>query len=584
MLDLQLGGKISRSGTIGSRSFIGDSGEGNICLFMVGSRKGESSVRKSARLEKKKRKIPVDESGGTDLGSQLHTDSESEEDLVVVHQEEETAASSPQAPDPQGQRERTPTPDREQGEEVIIGSDSEGAISDDMPTRLKYSKFRGDGRQDVDDWYSEFESIALANQEDEQIKQRIFQGLLKGEALKWYQDIPALTRNDWDNFVPIFLRTFREAGGEARALGRLSRITMKSSESVRKYGQRVKALIQKLTTDAAPALQVEWYVAGFPEKMGFQIRQSRPTTLREAMEAAQNYENSSQSLRKALKRSERKDVKQYRKDRSRKKYSDSDDSSSSTESDSGTSTSESSESDSDSKSRNRNRKQLQDRRGKGVVKVKIEKDDSKKVMQSIQETLEAIKVNLTENRKPRKIVPTSRANVWCPRCGNAGHFASECNMPPQRRIHYVNPEEEVYYTLPEEEEEEISAPVYQIHPTYGRGKAIQQPMRMTVATQPVLAGSSQGMIGPVRYQPRPQGYCFNCGSPDHYANVCPHGRPGQGAPLVLPCQNCQEYGHAAPQCPKPPQKRIVYKQVETPPRDQTALNYGHSAGIENPEK
>ena len=249
-----------------------------------------SSVRKSARLEKKKRKIPVDESGGTDLGSQLHTDSESEEDLVVVHQEEETAASSPQAPDPQGQRERTPTPDREQGEEVIIESDSEGAISDNMPTRLKYSKFRGDGRQDVDDWYSEFESIALANQEDEQIKQRIFQGLLKGEALKWYQDIPALTRNDWDNFVPIFLRTFREAGGEARALGRLSRITMKSSESVRKYGQRVKALIQKLTTDAAPALQVEWYVAGFPEKMGFQIRQSRPTTLREAMEAAQNYE------------------------------------------------------------------------------------------------------------------------------------------------------------------------------------------------------------------------------------------------------------------------------------------------------
>ena len=84
---------------------------------------------------------------------------------------------------------------------------------------------------------------------------------------------------------------------------------MKSSESVRKYGQRVKALIQKLTTDAAPALQVEWYVAGFPEKMGFQIRQSRPTTLREAMEVAQNYENSSQSLRKALKRSERKDVK-----------------------------------------------------------------------------------------------------------------------------------------------------------------------------------------------------------------------------------------------------------------------------------
>src|SRR5450759_5048146 len=239
---------------------------------MVGSRKGESSVRKSARLEKKRRKIPVHESVGTDLGSLLHTDSESEEDLVVVHQEEEAAASPPQVPDPNEWRERSPTPDLGREEEDIISSDSEESVRGIMPTRLKYSKFRGDGRQDVDEWFSEFESIALANQEDEQIKQRIFQGLLKGEALKWYQDVPVATRNDWDNFILLFLRTFREAGGEARALGRLSRITMKLSESVRKYSQRVKALIQKLTTDAAPALQVEWYVAGFPEKMGFQIR------------------------------------------------------------------------------------------------------------------------------------------------------------------------------------------------------------------------------------------------------------------------------------------------------------------------
>ena len=142
----------------------------------------------------------------------------------------------------------------------------------------------------------------------------------------------------------------------------------------------------------------------------------------------------------------------------------------------------------------------------------------------------------------------------------------------------------MYYTIPEEEEEEVVAPVYQVHPTYGRGKAIQQPMRTNMAPQPILAGSSQGMLGQVRYQTRPQGYCFSCGSPDHYANVCPYGRQGQGAPLVLPCQNCQEYGHAAPQCPKPQQKRIVYKQVEVPPRDQTALNYGNNAGIENPEK
>ena len=77
-------------------------------------------------------------------------------------------------------------------------------------------------------------------------------------------------------------------------------MTMGKSESVRRYGQRVKALIQKLTTEISPTVQIEWYVAGFPEKMGFQIRQALPTSLREAMEAAQNYENSAQSLRKSL--------------------------------------------------------------------------------------------------------------------------------------------------------------------------------------------------------------------------------------------------------------------------------------------
>ena len=68
-------------------------------------------------------------------------------------------------------------------------------------------------------------------------------------------------------------------------------MTMKTSESVRKYGQRVKALIQKLTIEIAPNMQVEWYVAGFPEEMGFQIRHACPTILREAMKAAQNYKN-----------------------------------------------------------------------------------------------------------------------------------------------------------------------------------------------------------------------------------------------------------------------------------------------------
>jgi hypothetical protein len=229
---------------------------------MVGSREGRTSARKSARLEKKRQREFGESSQGTNLGSRLQSDSYSEEELVVVTQEEEEFTSPSQIPNPDEWFERSPNSDRDE-------YDFSESSSDEMPTRLKYTKFRGDGKQDVDDWFAEFESIASANQEELDVKRRIFQGLMKGEALKWYQDVPVGTRNDWDEFTNLFLRAFREAGGEARALGRLSRMTMKTSESVRKYGQRVKALIQKLTTEVAPNLQVEWYVAGLPKKMGF---------------------------------------------------------------------------------------------------------------------------------------------------------------------------------------------------------------------------------------------------------------------------------------------------------------------------
>ena len=113
--------------------------------------------------------------------------------------------------------------------------------------------------------------------------------------------------------------------------------------------------------------------------------------------------------------------------------------------------------------------------------------------------LEAIKINLAENRKPRKIVPTSRANIWCPRCRKAGHFANESSRPAQRRIHYVNPEEEIYYTIPEEKEDEVVALVFQVHPTYGRRKAPQQPLKTNNVLRPIQTGPSQGMISQPRY-------------------------------------------------------------------------------------
>ena len=154
-----------------------------------------------------------------------------------------------------------------------------------------------------------------------------------------------------------------------------------------------------------------------------------------------------------------------------------------------------------------------------------------------------------------------------------------------KHVHYVYPEEEIYYTIAAEEEKEV----YQVQPTYGRGKGIAVPICSNMLNRNFLPGSSQGMMmqqpmQPQMYPDRHIVVCYGCGELGHYANNCPRNGLGQGAPRVLPCQNCQEYGHQEDQCPKSVKPRPVYKQVQILPGDQTALNYGHSTGTENPEK
>ena len=167
-----------------------------------------------------------------------HFKSGSEDEGITIGQVEVIVTSGPDQATPAGPEVQ----EEERGASVDGLSSDE---SDIMPstTHLKYSRFKGDGSQDVDDWLTEFKSTAAANQDEPAVALRIFQGLLKGEALKWYQDVPDRIWTSWDQLSNLFLQTFREAGGEARALGRLSKMTMGKSESVRRYGQRVKALI-----------------------------------------------------------------------------------------------------------------------------------------------------------------------------------------------------------------------------------------------------------------------------------------------------------------------------------------------------
>jgi hypothetical protein len=160
--------------------------------------------RKSARLEKRRRVLTPSVSPRRE---ELFAEAAIEDSVLVTASGE--TSSTPRS----GSLDLNPDRQDPDPEEEATGSEEE------IMTRLKYKRFKGDGRQDVDDWFSEFESTAVANQEEDDAKQRIFQGLLKGEALKWYQDIPAHDWNDWERLTTTFLQAFREVGGEARALG-----------------------------------------------------------------------------------------------------------------------------------------------------------------------------------------------------------------------------------------------------------------------------------------------------------------------------------------------------------------------------
>ena len=115
--------------------------------------------RRSARLAKTKRRIDVGDQPSASQILEHHSTSGSEKEQVVVGQVKVVVTPSPNRSDPIGPEVEVATG----GERVEEESSSED--EDDMPstTRLKYSRFKGDGSQDVDDWLTEFKSTALAN-------------------------------------------------------------------------------------------------------------------------------------------------------------------------------------------------------------------------------------------------------------------------------------------------------------------------------------------------------------------------------------------------------------------------------------
>ena len=130
--------------------------------------KGQPECR-SARLSRTKARINNSEEFGSIRLGDVHFKSGSEDEGITVGQVEVIVTPGPD--------QSSPTePEVEEEEREASGDGLSSDESDIMPstTCLKYSRFKGDGSQDVDDWLTEFKSTVVANQEETAAALRIF--------------------------------------------------------------------------------------------------------------------------------------------------------------------------------------------------------------------------------------------------------------------------------------------------------------------------------------------------------------------------------------------------------------------------
>jgi Retrotransposon gag protein/Zinc knuckle len=339
--------------------------------------------------------------------------------------------------------------------------------------RIKYTRFKGDGSQDVDDWMEQYLATLAANAEgDEETTKRLFRGVIEGEALKWYGTLDAAVKNDWPRLQAAFEQEFREIGADSQVMARLSSMKMEPADTLRSYTQRVHQLVGKLSTPPPANLQLEWFISGLPELLDFEVRKSDPQTLLAAIDIAKKYEKSALLSGRWAAKKKKKKV----------RFEESEDSDDFVE-----------------------ERESQPVVSKSPVRsqlTKIVKDE----MQTLRSAIEEVKVQMADIKKSRRAAPPSRTNIWCARCKKEGHYAHDCQA--DWRMIY---EEEG--SAPEEDRLEMES-LY----------AIQQgPLRTEMRSRPMI-------------NPKLPGTCWECGEVGHYSPSCPNKKQGEYIYLCSNCR------------------------------------------------
>ncbi|KAL3676075.1 hypothetical protein R1sor_026023 [Riccia sorocarpa] len=425
-------------------------------------------------------------------------------------------------------------------------------------SRLRYGIFKGRGGEDPDTFLQEFDKITIANREStEADKVRIFPALLHKRAAKWVHGLDIAVRQNWAQLRESFLNEFRDLDFDSRVIGKLNRLRRKKKESLRRYTQRFRDLVDQ-TDNVGLKQQIEWYVGGLPRKIGVQYRVGPQNSIGEVIATAEAYE--------AARHSESGKKKNYVSDSS---SSDNDSSSSSSEeemrkrrSDKGkkkahkrrtrrppSSSESSSEEERRPRSRTAHHRKSEDKAQGTTSNVDV-----------VAKELSELKIQLADEKKRRKSHSAPRYGLWCSNCWGHDHSKDDCRMPSAPKpagqssnAHWVESDvinEEFFWV------DEQGEPLYQVQTTPSFANMPRfAPVRYS---PPEFAGSQNKPLGAagMRQIPRDERACFKCGEKGHFANVC--SNRGNFIPL---CQNCGQPGHMSPNCPQPPVQRPLPRYV-----------------------